>query len=135
MDLVIDANILFSALIKNGIIRRIMLLDKINLYSAEYLFEEFNKHLKVIKSKTNADTYELKDFIYVFLESNVTIIPLKDLIPFKETAMRISPDLKDAFYFAVALKLNCAIWSNDKELKNQNYVKIYSTSDLVKILK
>lgn len=136
MDLVIDANILFSALIKNGITRRIMLLDKINLYSAEYLFEEFNKHLKVIISKTNADTYELKDFLdMLVLESNVTIIPLKDLKTFKKTAMSISPDPNDAFYFAAALKLNCAIWSNDKELKKQDYVKVYSTSDLVKMLK
>jgi predicted nucleic acid-binding protein len=53
----------------------------------------------------------------------------------KETAKKICPDPKDAFYFAAALKLNCAIWSNDKELKNQNYVKVYSTSDLVKMLK
>ena len=36
-------------------------------------------------------------------------------------------------YFALALKLNCGIWSNDKKLKNQDKVKVYSTEDLLKI--
>ena len=120
MDLVIDANILFSALIKNGITRDLMIFDRFNLYSAEYLFEEFEKHFNVINSKTKTNNYELKDLLGMLVyESNITIIPLADLKPFKEAAKKISPDPKDAFYFAVALKLNCPIWSNDKELKNQ----------------
>jgi predicted nucleic acid-binding protein len=136
MDLVIDANILFSALIKNGKTRELMLFDRLKLYSAEYLFEEFEKHFNEIKLKTNVDTIELKDILeLLILESNITIITMQDIKPFKETAKKISPDPKDAFYFAVALKLNCAIWSNDKRLKNQKYVKVYSTSELIQILK
>lgn len=40
----------------------------------------------------------------------------------------------DSEYFALALKLNCAIWSNDKRLKQQDKIKVYSTEDLVKVL-
>jgi len=37
-------------------------------------------------------------------------------------------------YSALALKLNCAIWSNDKELKEkQDVVKIDPTSELVRL--
>ena len=47
-------------------------------------------------------------------------------------AKEISPDEKDADYIALALKLRCAIWSNDKELKKQKEALVYSTEDLVK---
>ena len=46
-------------------------------------------------------------------------------------AKEISPDSNDVLYFSLALKLNCAIWSNDKKLKQQNKIKIYSTEDLI----
>ncbi|MEK6928390.1 MAG: hypothetical protein AABW65_00335 [Nanoarchaeota archaeon] len=39
------------------------------------------------------------------------------------------------FDFALALKLDCAIWSNDKKLNEQDKVKIYSTEDLIELLK
>ena len=45
-------------------------------------------------------------------------------------AKRLSPDDKDVMYFALALKLRCAIWSNDKELKKQKEVTIYNTQEL-----
>ena len=37
-------------------------------------------------------------------------------------------------YFALALKLNCAIWSNDKKLKEQNKIQVCSTHELSKII-
>jgi predicted nucleic acid-binding protein len=33
-------------------------------------------------------------------------------------------------YHALALKLNCAIWTNDKKLKQQTKIKIYHTHEL-----
>ena len=33
-------------------------------------------------------------------------------------------------YFALALKLNCGLWSNDKELKKQSKVKILNTNEV-----
>ncbi|MBI2152065.1 hypothetical protein HYU21_05030 [Candidatus Woesearchaeota archaeon] len=36
-------------------------------------------------------------------------------------------------YFALALKLNCALWSNDKKLREQSEVKVYNTYELVKL--
>lgn len=36
-------------------------------------------------------------------------------------------------YFALALKLKCPIWSNDKKLKEQNIITIYHTHELSKL--
>jgi len=50
-------------------------------------------------------------------------------------AEKFSPDEKDIMYLALALKLKSAVWSNDKKLKTQDKVKVYSTNDLLGILK
>jgi predicted nucleic acid-binding protein len=136
MDLVVDANILFSALIKSGITRNLLIFQRFNLFSAEYIFEEFKNHIKEIEKKIKVGKNELNDLLdMLLLESNITLIPLKKLRPFKDKAIRISPDPNDAIYFAVALKMNCPIWSNDKELKKQKHIKIYSTKDIINKLK
>jgi len=46
---------------------------------------------------------------------------------------RVSPDINDVLYLALALKLNCPVWSNDRKLKNQNAVRIYSTQEIIRI--
>ena len=49
-------------------------------------------------------------------------------------AKEISPDPDDVPYLALALKLGCAIWSNDKELKKQSVVKVYNTQEILQLL-
>ena len=43
----------------------------------------------------------------------------------------ISPDADDTAYIALALHLNCPIWSNDKKLKKQDKVKVITTKELL----
>ncbi len=45
-------------------------------------------------------------------------------------AEEISPDKDDVLYFALALRLDCAIWSNDKALKGQSVVAILNTKEV-----
>lgn len=47
----------------------------------------------------------------------------------------ICPDPDDSEYFALAMKLRCTIWSNDKRLKQQEKVNIINTTELIGILK
>jgi predicted nucleic acid-binding protein len=51
MELVLDANILFSALIKEGITRELMLADEIVLFTPEYIINEFLEHIGEIAKK------------------------------------------------------------------------------------
>lgn len=34
-------------------------------------------------------------------------------------------------YFALAMELGCGIWSNDKKLKEQEIVKVWSNKELL----
>ena len=48
MDLVIDANILFAALIKRNVTSDLLFRNDLHLYAPEFIFEEFEKYRNVI---------------------------------------------------------------------------------------
>ena len=133
MELVIDANILFSALIKDGVTVEILFNENLKLFAPEFLFKEFKKYEKVITEKTSRTQKEL-DKILMITKELIVIQSKEEYQHLLKKAKNISPDHKDAPYFALALKLNCPIWSNDKKLKEQNKVKVHSTHELLKIL-
>jgi len=130
MDLIIDANILFAALIKKGLTSEILFKNK--LYAPEFIFIEFEKYKKELLAKTERTEQEFNELFELF-QRNIVLIPAEEMMQFIEKAELISPDKNDSMYFALAMKLNCAIWSNDKELKKQKEIKIYSTEDLIKL--
>jgi len=132
MDLVIDSNILFAALLKDSETSNIIF--KHTLYAPEFIFEEFSKHKDYLKGKTKR-TEEKFNEIFDLFERNVIIIPKKEIDPFIEKAKIISPDAKDVPYLALALKLRCSLWSNDKDLKGkQDAIQVYSTEDLIRMI-
>src|SRR3989338_2505530 len=132
MDLVVDANVLFSALIKESFSFNLLFNGKFHLFTPEYIFTELEKHKEEILNKTE----RLEEEFFRLLETlkrRVIIVPLEELLPYVEEAEKITPDPDDMTYFALALKLNCAIWSNDKKLKVQDKIKVYNTHELSKI--
>ncbi|MFH1094689.1 MAG: PIN domain-containing protein [Candidatus Micrarchaeota archaeon] len=57
------------------------------------------------------------------------------ILIFERPARRLSPDPDDWPFFALALSRDCGIWSNDKRLKKQAKVKVWSTEELSAHLK
>ena len=51
MKLVIDANILISALLKEGMTRELLFNDELIFYTPEFIVEEFFKHAHVLAKK------------------------------------------------------------------------------------
>ena len=132
MDLVIDANVLFSALIKDSFAYNLLFSDTSHIFTPEYIFTELEKHKEEILKKTERTEGEFFRVLET-LKQRIIIVPLEELVPYVEEAERLTPDQDDMAYFALALKLNCAIWSNDKKLKEQNKIKVYHTNELSKI--
>ena len=134
MELVIDANILISALLKEGITRELLFNDELILHTPEFIIEEFFKHITPLAQKAHTTKHALQDLAKVLIiESNIKIISKDDVRSCIKKAEQISPDPDDVMYFATAIKLNCGIWSNDKKMKNQKHVRVYATHDLVKL--
>ncbi len=134
MKLVIDANVLFSALIKDSATRRLIFDEKLELYAPEYALEEFAEHRGEIMQKVGGTGAEFEKVMAV-LRSRITIIPARAFEKHMKKALQVSPDKDDAAYLAVAFALKgAAIWSNDKKLKEQKRVKAISTSELLSML-
>lgn len=134
MILVIDANILFSILIKMGKTLDLVFNYNFEVLSPDFILEEFIEHKEEISSKSGFNYGQLLTAI-ILLSERIKFISLEEYKQFLPNAFEISPDKDDIDYFALALKLNCPIWSNDKKLKEQNKVKVYSTNDLQELFK
>jgi len=134
MDIVIDANILMSVLIATqGKTYDLIFSERIKLFSPDKLLREVKKYELEILEKSGLTEHDFELFLSI-ISSKVEFIPYLEIERFSNDATNISPDINDKEYFALALKLNCAIWSNDKKLKQQDKVKVYSTEELVKLL-
>lgn len=131
MKLVVDANILFAALIKEESTAELLISDKLHLFAPEFLFEEFSKYEELILKKTHRSNEEFNQFLDI-LKDQITIVPKKEITPFIDKAEKISPDPKDTIFLALALSLNSNVWSNDTKLKEgQNIVNVLSTEELI----
>ncbi len=133
MRLVVDANVLFSFFKKYSFTRRFILSHpEIELFTPLYVFDELEEHKEEIKSKARIGDIVL-EVSKEELREYVTVVPLDDFKDFWEEVKQISPDPDDVEY--LALSLGCAIWSNDRDLKEtQSVVKVFSTSDLISSL-
>ncbi len=132
MDLVVDANVLFAALIKNSFSYSLLFSGKFHLFTPEYIFTEFENHKEELLEKTERTTEEFFRLLET-LKRRIVIVPLEELVPYVKEAEKLTPDTDDMVYFALALKLSCAIWSNEKKLKEQDKITVYNTYDLAKI--
>jgi predicted nucleic acid-binding protein len=130
MDLVVDANILIAALIKQSTTAELMLEDSIHLYAPEFLLDEFSKYETEILAKTHRTEEDFYSFLEI-MKRRINFIPQDEINSLLEKAEEISPDPNDVVYFAAAFKIGGQIWSNDKRMRDQSKVEIISTSDLL----
>jgi predicted nucleic acid-binding protein len=135
MELIVDANVLLSALIKKGITREIILTGKLQLYAPEFLMGEIEKHIEIIHRKSDISKDDLESFIKgLFTIGDIRVFATPEVDSFMSKAKKICPDPDDKDYFALALKLECPIWSNDKELKKQDSIKVYTTEEILELI-
>ena len=131
MNLVIDTNIIISALIKDSLTRALILNTKYNLIFPSFIFEEIKNHKKEIvkKSKLSDEEFEI---LFSTLINYVKIIPIDKIVPFKKTAYEIigKIDEDDVIFIATALAYNAQIWSDDKDFQKQDRIQILTTKEI-----
>jgi predicted nucleic acid-binding protein len=132
MNLVIDTNIFMSALIKDGLTRRIIFETDFTLLFPEFEFDEIFNHKKEIIKKSKLTEPELNTLLLTLLR-RVRIIRAKRIMGFRERARRIIGhiDKDDVTFVATALAFNCAIWSDDNHFQMQKEIRIYATREII----
>lgn len=137
MKLVLDTNILFSALIKDSLTREILLFPSFEFYLPEYSLTEIQKYKSLLVEKTGLTESELSLVLNILLE-RVTLVPLDTIKPFLSEAEKIMKDIdrNDIPFLALSLSFqNDGIWTQDKDFERQKAVRVWKTEDLLMLMK
>ncbi|ODS35641.1 MAG: hypothetical protein A7316_00690 [Candidatus Altiarchaeales archaeon WOR_SM1_86-2] len=134
MRAVIDANILVSILISaHGSKQELLFSGEVEVIAPDRLLFEVGKHWKEICDKSKLSEEDLESSLSLVREE-IKVFPLNTYRDKLSESKDMCPHLKDAEYFALALKFNCPIWSEEKRLKEQPSVEVLSTKELLKRL-
>ncbi|MFV9676689.1 MAG: PIN domain-containing protein [Methanosarcinales archaeon] len=137
MLLVVDANIVFSALIRRGKPLRVFelnkLLMKFEFIAPEFLFFEVGKRMDKILKLTDLSKEEFIT-VFSFIKKELELIPLETFEDKADEAKERSPHLKDMPYVALSLKFDCKILSGDKGIKECLPERVIIPSEAVRIL-
>jgi len=129
MRLVVDTNVLISALIRKGETRRILLDFRFDFVTPAYTISEIRKYKDEICEKAGIDSVEF-EYSLEILFRYVKIINPEFYSSYLEEASGLIKDSKDVPFLACALAFQCGIWSNDRGFKEQNKIKTYNTQEL-----
>lgn len=137
--IVVDTNILISALLKDYSIHARLIKSRVfSIYFPEYGLKEIEKYRNYIiaKRKRNSQSLSL-DFVerYIMEEVNIASFDLYRQKMDDASEIMKEIDEKDAPILALALQQCYPIWSNDKHFQRQKVAKVYTTADLLDLLK
>lgn len=130
LTLVVDANMMMSLLMADGSKRKLFFSRRIRTVSPEFVLFEIGKYWQEVIDKSKLSEEKLR-LLFSEARKVLNTLSLSDVKDFMSEALHVSPDPDDAEYFALALKLNCPIWSEDRLLKNQSRVKVLNTPELL----
>ncbi len=132
MPIVLDSNILISAIIKDKITRKIITSSNNEFLLPEYSFIEIKEHERDILSKAKISKEEFETLIKKLLRY-IKIVKTDNILSYREEAEAIIGriDKDDVLFIATALAFRCPIWSDDRHFKLQKNVKVYNTKEMI----
>jgi len=121
MKVVVDTNIIFSALLKTNKIRNTLLESKnVSFYSCNFIFVELFKHKEKLLKLAHNKEEEILTSLEVILkritlinEETISFLSRKRAYEFVKDI-----DLKDLPFVALALELDAFLWTGDKKLQD-----------------
>jgi putative PIN family toxin of toxin-antitoxin system len=120
MRVVVDSNIIFSALLlKNSRLRELLFRKNHRFYCPNYVFVEIFKYKEKIIKYSQLNEIELYEYLNKILEN---IKSIKKEVISKENrlaAFNLCEDVdeKDAPFIALAIEVDAFMWTGDKTLK------------------
>ncbi len=135
MEIAVNTSVIISALLKEGLTRRIIFLAPFELCTVPYAREEIENHRGEFLARTKLDE-DAFQFLLDLIFSKVQCIEPKEIQLYRDKAAAVMKDIdiNDAPFVALALHLGCPIWSNDEHFKRQYVVKTYNTREIIRLL-
>ena len=136
LKLVVDTNIILSAMIKDSTIRKIIVESGIDFFTPDFTFDEINRHLNYI-CKKNSLNRKINLKILAVLSKYINVVDFGFYAHKITEARKLigKIDEKDIPFLALALSFeNDGIWTNDKHFLKQKKMKIWGTKEILKRL-
>lgn len=104
MKLVVDANVVISAIVKDAATRKLLFNPAFELYTPAYLFDELEEHREEIIRKSGLDPSQFKQFI-TLLGKVMEVLPARAYDAYIDEARTVLSDPDDMPYAACAIAL------------------------------
>lgn len=133
MQLVVDTNVLISALIAKSRTYEAIVFGELELFAPEHALDEVEKHKEELMDRMDVEEEEFDAALHILL-SHVNVIPREEYEKSEAEAKRLSPDYEDFPFFALALAMKIPFWTNETRLKKQDRVQVYNTKEILAII-
>ncbi|UHQ95366.1 MULTISPECIES: PIN domain-containing protein [Natrialbaceae] len=132
MKLVIDANVVISALIADSKTRELIVTLEPDLVTPEFVHDEIENYTELIVDKSGMHPDRVAQFIDLLFQY-IEVVPASKFYPYiKEANAAIGEtDPDDVLYVACALASDADIWSDDTDFDEQDIVETHSTTDVI----
>jgi predicted nucleic acid-binding protein len=118
--IIIDTNLIFSALLSSSSqIREVLLDDSYTFYAPNFIIAEVFKHQRKMLKYTKLDEIDFFTYFNAIIE-NVSFIPLDFIsITSRQKAYDLCKgvDLKDIPFVALSIEFQAPLWTGDNKLK------------------
>ena len=134
MILIVDANVVISALIRDGKSRELLIYSPFTFYSPDSLLESIEKYKDEFVKKSGL-TLEEFEVVLNFILKRIIIVKKEE---YESQLMRANEimghiDVEDVAYVALALFIEgSVIWSDDAHFQKQDEIQVYRTEDVVR---
>lgn len=139
MNIVVDTNIIFSALLNPQGKIGDLLLNSSNIFdffAPDFILEELNNHhekLKKISKLSDGEIVYLKNMLFKKIDL-IDLNNIRDENWKTATELVDGVDEFDAPFIALSLELHCSLWTGDKKLYNglqkKDYYRILDTDSM-----
>ena len=132
MKLVVDANVVISALIADSKTRELIVTLDPDLLTPAFVRDEVRNYESLIVEKSGMEPDRVAQFVELLFR-HIDVVPAGEFHPAIESADDAigDPDPDDVLYLACAIARDAAVWSDDSDFDEQDLVAVYSTSDVI----
>lgn len=135
MNIVIDANVIISALIARSKTRALIVTIEDDLLTPAFVFEEIGAYEDVIVKKSGLERARVNQFMELLFQY-IKVVSANEFYHKIDTAEKAigETDPDDVLYLACAIAKDAVIWSDDSDFNEQQLVQWYTTGDIIEAI-
>jgi len=130
MKIIIDVNVILSALIKDSMERKILIYSGLDFYFPKSSLDKINKYRDYVLKKSKLSLKEY-DLLLTTLLGYVNLLDDDEILKKWNEARKIFGhiDPEDMIFIAAALSIGAAIWSDDNDFDRQDEIRVFKTKE------